>query len=212
MASNSVKKIVVTGFIGCIMAGTLAMVGCQPQASTKSESSSTTKTAEAFTWSADSDCTTCHSSEDMSNASQSTIAIKHSSQKCTTCHTDTDGLSKAHAGLTVESTYSGSGLSSTTVDESACLTCHNKEDLATATANCTALTDKAGTVVNPHNMPVNTNKGYGSHESVTCSTCHSMHTATLSDADNAASQACGECHHKGTYTSCFSSGCHTTSS
>jgi hypothetical protein len=95
-------------------------------------------------------------------------------------------MAEVHANVTAVSTVKKSSLVNTSVDEAACLTCHDRDALIEATADCTVLTDAQGTVVNPHDLIEGSQ-----HDQVTCEDCHKMH----SNDSAAAYRACVSCHH-----------------
>lgn len=106
---------------------------------------------------------------------------------CVSCHEDTDGLAKGHAKL--NSGKEAKRLKKSEVSNEVCLSCHNQDDLAEATKGCTVLTDKNGTVVNPHALP-----DVADHDGITCTSCHAVHGTE----DGVAAQAyatCTNCHH-----------------
>ena len=72
------------------------------------------------------------------------------------------------------------------IENELCFTCHGSyEALAEKTADGTVLTDKTGTVVNPHAIPAN-----GEHnEEPACKNCHKMH------GDSDPQEYCRSCHH-----------------
>ena len=80
-----------------------------------------------------------------------------------------------------------------------CTPCHATEDLVAATAECTALTDNNGTVVNPHDLPA-----VADHEGLACSSCHKKHDIGTG-IDKTAQRSCVSCHHAYVYD-CFT--CH----
>ena len=76
------------------------------------------------------------------------------------------------------------------IENELCFTCHGSyEALAEKTADGTVLTDKTGTVVNPHAIPAN-----GEHnEEPACKNCHKMH------GDSDPQEYCRSCHHADVY-------------
>jgi len=177
----------------------LCVFGCAPQKATDSAPSENTGQEEegpamtgAFTFAADADCTTCHSNEGASLEDATMPAAQHSGQACTTCHGDTDGLAAAHDGVEYGD-KTPKRLKTTSIDTEACFTCHgSQEELAAKTEASTVLTDTNGTVVNPHDLPVNDD-----HATVDCGSCHSMHAAD--PLEQTASKACRGCHHMDVY-------------
>lgn len=95
-------------------------------------------------------------------------------------------MAEVHAKVDKVSTVKKSSLVNTVVSEGACLTCHDRDTLVEATADCTLLTDAQGTVVNPHDIVEGSQ-----HEGVLCEDCHKMH----SNDSAAAYRACVSCHH-----------------
>lgn len=128
------------------------------------------------------------------------LAATHAAEgsTCDTCHTDESGLTKAHENATPdEAKKRATKLRSTTIDESACFSCHGSYDeLAAKTADLALLTDTDGTTVNPHAIPENDD-----HADTDCASCHVMHTSE--PAEESASEYCESCHHAGVYS------CHT---
>lgn len=74
-----------------------------------------------------------------------------------------------------------------------------KTQLAAATASSEVLTDAEGTVVNPHDVPVNK-----SHDALVCIDCHKLHDAEP-DPAKTAGKKCVSCHHDNVYE-CYT--CH----
>lgn len=108
-----------------------------------------------------------------------------------TCHND-PAMEKAHEKVTLDSKKKKATLKRTVVARETCLSCHDNSELASATAESAALTDKNGTTVNPHDLPVNND-----HEGINCSSCHKLHT---SDQPVETAQAtCRNCHHAEVY-------------
>ena len=147
-----------------------------------------------FAFSADADCTTCHSTEGDSLGDATMPASNHATQECTTCHSDIDSLATAHDGVQFGD-KTPKRLKKTTIDITACFSsgCHgSQEDLAAKTEACAILTDANGTVVNPHALPENED-----HTTIDCGSCHSMHSDdTIEDT---AKKACKGCHHMDVY-------------
>ncbi len=174
------------------------VVGCSgvSQSQDGSVSSSSNDTTVQTTWSPDVDCTTCHATEASSMSDSACLVSKHVAQgvTCTTCHDDSDALATAHEDMATAKTPTR--LKKTTVDESICLDCHDKTELAAATADVTVCTDSQGTTVNPHDLPVNDD-----HAAITCIDCHEMHSTDT--ADTLAPEKCISCHHAKVYQ------CHT---
>ena len=84
-------------------------------------------------------------------------------------------------------------LKNTSVSDDACLSCHENDHTAEATADVTALTDLNGTMVNPHDIPQTEQ-----HEkNITCSSCHTMHSDD--SIEDEAVTLCQSCHHRDVY-------------
>ncbi|MDR1015543.1 MAG: cytochrome c3 family protein [Coriobacteriales bacterium] len=141
------------------------------------------------------DCSSCHTAEVQSESDTTTAYFHHAGQqgvRCGTCHVDNDGaLMKAHedygtAKVPVK-------LKKTEVSSEVCLDCHNAGALKTETESTTILTDSKGTVVNPHDLPVNDDHA----RNVTCSSCHKMHGSD--PVIETAPKACLTCHHEDVY-------------
>ena len=108
MAHVSLRKIVLASAVaGVIALMSLGTVGCAPKTADLSETGSGSQ-AEAdenaamtgdFAFSADADCTTCHSTEGDSLGDATMPASNHATQECTTCHSDIDSLATAHDGV-----------------------------------------------------------------------------------------------------------------
>ena len=160
MAHVSLRKIVLASAVaGVIALMSLGTVGCAPKTADLSETGSGSQ-AEAdenaamtgdFAFSADADCTTCHSTEGDSLGDATMPASNHATQECTTCHSDIDSLATAHDGVQFGD-KTPKRLKKTTIDATACFSsgCHgSQEDLAAKTEACAILTDANGTVVNP---------------------------------------------------------------
>ena len=122
-------------------------------------------------WSIESDCTACHSVEAESTADPSCAASAHSGMPCADCHADSQGLTEVHQAAKSSTPGKIKRLESP-IENELCFTCHGSyEALAEKTADGTVLTDKTGTVVNPHAIPAN-----GEHnEEPACKNCHKMH-------------------------------------
>ena len=80
-----------------------------------------------------------------------------------------------------------------------CTPCHATEDIVAATAECTALTDDNGTVVNPHDLPA-----VADHAELACASCHKKHDVG-GGIDKTAQRSCVSCHHAYVYE-CYT--CH----
>lgn len=205
MARNASKKTIVLGTLAVTAALTLCSFGCTPTP-TKADSgdadaqpNESAETEQAtiegdFTFSVDSDCAICHTNEGDSLEDSAMPASNHAAIGCTTCHSDTDALATAHADVQYGD-KTAKRLKVTQIDDTTCFnsTCHGSmEELAQKTEACAILTDKNGTVVNPHAMPENED-----HDTIDCGSCHSMHSdASIEDT---AQKACKGCHHMDVY-------------
>ena len=97
-------------------------------------------------------------------------------------------LEQVHEGITSTKDPKKGRLYSTEVVDDTCLSCHPRETLVEATADCETLKDSDGTVVNPHDIP-----STEAHDSrIMCVTCHAMHSKEDSWA---AYRTCTSCHH-----------------
>lgn len=138
-------------------------------------------------------CVACHEAPAASfdeNVDAPCLAQSHALVPCTSCHPATDAYTKAHKDATPEAAAKVKKLRNTSVDPQTCLGCHGPaQDLAAATADCTALTDNNGTVVNPHELPEAPD-----HQKLDCTSCHTMH-APNKPADEQALKKCIGCHH-----------------
>lgn len=209
MTRNASKKTVVLGTLAVTAALTLCSFGCAPTPTKAGsagadaqpdENSGTSVEAEQvvmegdFTFSADSDCAICHTNEGDSLEDSAMPASNHAALDCTTCHSDTGALATAHADVQYGD-KTAKRLKTTQIDDTACFNsaCHGSmEELAQKTEACAVLTDKNGTVVNPHAMPENED-----HDTIDCGSCHSMHSdASIEDT---AQKACKGCHHMDVY-------------
>jgi hypothetical protein len=172
--------------------------------------------AAPIDWSVAMDCTGCHTTEGSSfevpaekdgseleasyetpdqndaDADLELLASRHAGIECLTCHSDVEELEDAHDGITAK-TRMPKRLKETHIDEAVCLDCHQSswEELVEATVDSTALVDKEGTVVNPHEAPELT--AAHEQEGMTCGSCHSMHI------DRDVQTYCGTCHHMEVY-------------
>ena len=190
--------------IVCAVAFALCLAACAPQASSPTDASDdaaahattddeTTSQDTEFTWTAESDCATCHDSDVASFSDTNCPASLHADMQdqCMTCHDDPE-MEKAHSKVTWDSEKKKVTLKRTTVTRDTCTPCHDESELAQKTADSTVLTDKNGTTVNPHDLPTNEE-----HGEVNCSSCHKLHTA---DAPAEQAQAtCKNCHHADVY-------------
>lgn len=138
------------------------------------------------TWSLETDCVACHSSEAESMEDVGALVAQHAVlglEACVACHDDADGkLAKAHANY-LTSTKIPKRLSKSTVSVETCTLagCHDIESLAESTEETALLEDTKGTQVNAHAILLEeTHEG-----NLTCVSCHTMHVvyAAGSDAD-----------------------------
>lgn len=128
MAHVSLRKIVLASAVaGVIALMSLGTVGCAPKTADLSETGSGSQ-AEAdenaamtgdFAFSADTDCTTCHSTEGDSLGDATMPASNHATQECTTCHSDIDSLATAHDGVQFGD-QDAQTAEKTTIDTTAC--------------------------------------------------------------------------------------------
>ena len=137
MAHVSLRKIVLASAVaGVIALMSLGTVGCAPKTADLSETGSGSQ-AEAdenaamtgdFAFSADADCTTCHSTEGDSLGDATMPASNHATQECTTCHSDIDSLATAHDGVQFGD-KTPKRLKKTTIDATACFSsgCHGSQ-------------------------------------------------------------------------------------
>lgn len=194
-------------FLVCILTLSIAVlmvsIGCAPQANSDTSDEAKTDTEEIstadFTWTTDSDCSLCHEKQAASQTDSTCLLSLHAGSTCSTCHTDSASLETAHAKATAQGS-SRAGLKTTSVPETTCLTCHNKDEISSKTSQSTALTDVNGTVVNPHDLPATAD-----HEELDCNSCHQIHAADA-DLEKKASRACASCHHADVYE-CYT--CHS---
>lgn len=110
---------------------------------------------------------------------------------CTSCHEDTEGLAAGRKRL--NSGKQATRLRKSSVEDEACLSCHDEDALTEATEKDGRLTDKKGTAVNPHSL-----LAVDDHEDILCVDCHRAHE-TGSTVEQAASAACSGCHHAGVF-------------
>lgn len=193
--TQPIRRTAMLTFAACGL--TLCLAACAPQEEGASPAGdAAAPTATEFTWSKDSDCTTCHETDVASFDDAACTASQHASLKtsCLTCHDDVSGLEDAHKKVTLESQKKKATLKKTEVSEDICLTCHDKAELAAATTASTALTDKNGLTVNPHDLPANDDHA---EAGTTCSSCHKLHTSE--SATETASAVCRNCHHADVY-------------
>lgn len=192
------SKLIMTLLIPALTLASVAfLAACAPQNNTQGTVNN--DDAVSVSWSMDSDCTACHSKEASSMTDTACLASTHATQglDCTSCHTDEQALTEVHADVTADAT-APTKLQATQVGKEVCTTCHDTAELKAATATSTVLTDSRGTVVNPHDLPVN-----DSHAEISCNNCHEMHTDKA--VDKAAPAECRSCHHANVYQ-CYT--CH----
>lgn len=205
-----IAKLVATLATGAMV---LTLAACAPHQAAPEEladtgsgdaasSASDDTAAVQVEWSLDSDCTMCHATESASMDDSACPASTHQAQgaTCATCHNDEAALTQAHANAQAGA-ETPTHLSSSDVSQDACLTCHNMDDLAAATAEFDGLTDTQGTTVNPHALPDNADHA----AEVSCSSCHKMHDGDSEPATEAR-RTCNDCHHEGVYE-CYT--CHS---
>ncbi len=146
----------------------------------------------AFVWSADSDCATCHenAAASFADAACQASCMPELSSQCMTCHTDESGLAESHAKVTLDSEKKRPTLKKTKIESSVCESCHDKSALAEKTSGSTVLTDANGTVVNPHDIPVNEDHD---NAGIECSSCHKLHASD--SPSEVAPAVCTNCHH-----------------
>lgn len=140
-------------------------------------------------------CSGCHEKEfDSALAEDCLYGVEeHADAECIDCHLIDGPLKKAHSKYSPGSTMRGE-LKRTNVANMSCLeSCHEDDDLVDLTSMNTVLTDKKGTMVNPHSV---SSIGTG-HAEVTCSSCHSMHANN--NTEEAAQALCLSCHHEDVY-------------
>ena len=148
---------------------------------------------ETNAWYEATDCSECHETIVESLDSDGYLTALHGAVlDCNGCH-NVDELEPVH-----EEVHKGdkvrSALKKTAVDTAVvCESCHDGDALAKATADSTVLTDKNGTVVNPHELPATDTHKTG----VSCVSCHQMHTTTTLEKN--ATKVCKSCHHENVY-------------
>lgn len=185
----------------CVLSAVLLVglvAGCSPQQGTDAKPQQDTGSSDPIqvAWSADMDCSTCHSTQEATMTNDAMGAAMHVNEaqtSCMTCHTDEKKLATAHEGKTA-SDPSPKKLKTTSVDIATCQSsgCHdlNTEEMLALTANDTQLIDSKGTQANPHDV-IGKTEG---HADITCSNCHNMHKEATNPADS-----CVTCHHTGVY-------------
>lgn len=186
--------------IGCALAlcVTLGVAGCAPQQAQTSalpdtsagvvqEESETGAQIDMAGWSMDLDCATCHSEERESAEASDCLASIHASSDCSSCHSNEDSLVATHQAAKSADASKVKRLKEP-VSEEACFVCHGSwDELAEKTSSSEALKDKAGRVVNPHNVPM----PEGHTFELTCTTCHTVH-----EAGDEPGAYCKTCHHE----------------
>ena len=196
-AKRKTKDFAIPAALAAVALAGALLVGCASSA----PKSTAAETGEAKTsegagaqidmtqWSIESDCTACHSVEAESTADPSCAASAHSGMPCADCHADSQGLTEVHQAAKSSTPGKIKRLESP-IENELCFTCHGSyEALAEKTADGTVLTDKTGTVVNPHAIPAN-----GEHnEEPACKNCHKMH------GDSDPQEYCRSCHHADVY-------------
>jgi predicted CXXCH cytochrome family protein len=190
------KKMRLSIFTLVLMLIVTVFIGCAPRQAPAdlSEPELTTILPE---WSMQSDCSTCHLSAEDSRKDTAVLAsnTEHATADCVTCHEDESGLSEAHKDATSAPTQEITRLRKSDISNESCLSCHDSAEIAQLTVASTALTDKDGTVVDPHNLPVNDN-----HATINCGSCHTMHKPAAVNED--AYKLCAGCHHQEIFTGC----------
>ena len=183
------KKFTGAATISCAVIA-LALTACAPQSNENGAASAddAKETPITVAWSADSECGTCHATEQASYDDAACVASTHEGQACISCHADASGLATAHEGKTASDTMPKK-LKKTEVPDDACLSCHYgaREELVAATVDV-AVVDSKGTAVNPHDVTPSEK-----HDTIRCADCHGMH-----DAEKLADKAdaeCASCHH-----------------
>jgi hypothetical protein len=204
------KRTALTVWLVCLVILAVIVIGCAPRqadnngvAGQSSEDSrevtdATDEVQLAITWDMNSECAVCHTSSEAVTASPAALIreSEHATENCTFCHDDPEGLSVAHAKVTALPTDEITRLRKSVVPSESCLSCHEtQEELVAVTASSTVLTDKEGTVVNPHDLPVNDD-----HATIACGSCHLMHKD--SELVPQAQKFCFSCHHEEVYVGC----------
>ncbi len=150
--------------------------------------------AGASTWSMQSNCAGCHTTEAASQTDGMHSASRHAEIPCVTCHQDDSTLSVAHTDLA--KTPSQTWLDAP-IDNAVCFKCHEGwASLAKRTQNSRALVDLKNAVVNPHAIPQTASH----NQNPFCHVCHAMHLGA-----KPVGEYCVGCHHKKVFE-CYS--CH----
>ena len=99
------KKFTGAATISCAVIA-LALTACAPQSNENGAASAddAKETPITVAWSADSECGTCHATEQASYDDAACVASTHEGQACISCHADASGLATAHEGKTASDT------------------------------------------------------------------------------------------------------------
>lgn len=135
------------------------------------------------------DCGVCHTRTADNPENDGYLYASHTIVSCFACHDDADTLAKRHENATQAKGEKLKKLKKTEVNVAVCAICHDPAALVEKTADCIALTDKDGNVVNPHDVSSNARHD----ENVTCSSCHKFHKDLEPQAQ--AFNFCIGCHH-----------------
>ncbi len=187
-----------SAILAAVVAATcLFLAGCAPsQAGEERVESEQPSEVATIQWTPGSDCGACHAVE--ADSGTPTLHMEyHQSVSCLNCHNE-GSLADAHGQEVAVEQIELKRLKMTNVDEALCLSCHDAGALKEATATSSALSDETGRVVNPHDLPENSD-----HADLTCLDCHSMHSE--SDSVDLAASTCLDCHHQGVFE-CYT--CH----
>ncbi|MDR0514116.1 MAG: cytochrome c3 family protein [Coriobacteriaceae bacterium] len=197
MTKKRMNKVLVMAMV-LLGISTLLTAACAPRQSIDKPSAGATDDAVATVslpqWTEDSNCTSseCHTAEADSATDKACVFSLHGELACITCHMNEEGkLATQHKDYATAKP--STKLKKTAVSNEACLSCHDRLELASATAASSVLTDANGTVVNPHGLPATA----AHEESISCSNCHKMHKGN--PAEEAAGKVCASCHHQAVY-------------
>ena len=186
------------------------LTGCAPKAESQDGGSAPESSASSgadaggagamdgqpVNWTMESDCSLCHTSEAASAADAACpqgTAHEAEGVTCTQCHTEESVLATEHADVKFGDKVATKA-TVITVDAATCESCHGTlEDMASKTADSTALTDDKGTTVNPHERPAGEKHD---ENPATCTDCHNNHSK---DLNKDAMKYCAQCHHRGTF-------------
>ena len=136
-----------------VFLGTLGLAA-SAQAASSPKGSGTAAPAVSTPFSLDLDCTGCHTDAAADTENPKCLLSFHEAAGCTSCHNNEAALEKKHAKMDTKDPNKVRRLSAKNrVAAETCENCHKPEDLAKATEKSTALTDKNGMVVNPHDLP-----------------------------------------------------------